>query len=277
MRLKEWITAIGLASALTVPSLAQPQTGEIRVSVKVPGTLKPVPGVQILVSGPWNPQGSPPLLVLPDNEEDLLAYLEELAAARGIIGGDLQISTICPRTYSIAPGTSAAAVTDAEGNATIPNLKMGKYVLKAGREGYVGVQPPQMATVIPPKSVSLEVTVDSGTPTSPVSLFLNPGATVSGRVVDASGAPVENACVQLGLVKQQKTGPTFIPGPRAITDSKGQYRLESVGPGEYVIRAKAPQSDAAITYFPGVREPEKATTLTVETGSDTVRTDFKLP
>jgi len=33
------------------------------------------------------------LLDLPDNEEDLLAYLEELAAQRGIIGGDLQILT----------------------------------------------------------------------------------------------------------------------------------------------------------------------------------------
>ena len=31
------------------------------------------------------------LLDLPDNEEDLLAYLEELAAARGIVGGELDI------------------------------------------------------------------------------------------------------------------------------------------------------------------------------------------
>jgi hypothetical protein len=215
--------------------------------------------------------------------QEVLAYLEELAAARGIIADDLQPAgrsgqITCPRSTSSAVKIdSPVAVTDAEGNATISNLKTGKYVLRAGREGYLGVLSPQTATAVAPKSASLEVTVDSGIPASQVSLFLNPSATVSGRIVDASGAPVGNACVQLGQRKQQRTGITFVPGPRSVTDSKGEYRLQYVSPGEYVIGARAAQSSGSIRYLPGVAELEKATTLTIEAGSDTVSIDFKLP
>ena len=73
------------------------------------------------------------------------------------------------------------------------------------------------------------------------------------------------------------SGTVFISGPRTTTDSKGQFRLQSVGPGNYVIRAQPAQSGATTIYFPGVREPEKATTFPGEAGSNTASIDFKLP
>ena len=188
MRITEWLTAVGLAAMLTSPLLAQAQAGTIRVRVRVPGTLAPVPGVQISLSGSGEQTSD-----LPDNEEDLLAFLEGLAAARGIIAGELEItvdhgattnrSLVCPSPANSAPKTtSPAAVTDAEGIATIPNLQPGTYRLSAGRDGYVGA-PLQKKTVVAPQSVSLEVAVDSGILASQVSLFLTPAASVSGRVV----------------------------------------------------------------------------------------------
>jgi Carboxypeptidase regulatory-like domain len=284
MRVKEWLAAVGLSAVLTVPTLAQAQTGTLRVSVKVPATLTPVPGVQISLT-PLQVVSGETLLDLPDNEEDLLAYLQELAAQRGILGGELQVSTghsgqttslslICPRSStSPAKIASPSAVTDADGNATIPNLKSGRYELRAGREGYLAVLPPQASSAVAARSVSAEVTLDSAR-VSETSLFLNPAATVNGRIVDRNGVPVVDACVQLVQVGH---GTGLTPGPRARTDNDGTYRLQDVSPGVYAIRAQAAQPSAVIGYFPGVIGLEKATSLSIQAGSDTVNIDFKLP
>ena len=286
MRVREWLTAAAMAAVLAVPGLAQSQTGTLRVSVRAPGTLAPVPGVQIAALVPGVPL---PSVDLPDNEEELLAYLEELAAVRGIISGDLEIITghsgqattvsmICPRLdTSPAKIPSPAAVTDADGNATIANLKPGRYILHAGREGYIALLPPQAATARAAKSVSSTVEVYAASPTPQATLFLNPAATVSGRITSANGTPVANACVQLGLVSRQATGTTLKPGPRALTDNNGEYRLQLVSPGEYALRVQPAAASASIRYLPGVADPEKATVLSIEAGSNTVGIDLKIP
>jgi hypothetical protein len=283
MRVREWLTAAALAGVLTVSGLAQAQTGALRISVKVPGTLAPVPGAQIALTALQN---SGNLLDLPNNEADLLAYLERLAAARGIppsnvifvSHGGQAISSSTANCNGPSPSSariaSPAAVTDADGIAVIPNLKPGNYAVRVGREGYLGILSPESFAPIAPSVVSSDVVV-SGTVATQVALYLNPAATVSGRVADASGAPVVNACVMLGLMRQQQSGTTFVPGPRALTDDKGNYQLQSVGPGEYAIRAELPSS--VIWYYPGVADLERTTELSVEAGSNTVGIDLKLP
>jgi hypothetical protein len=292
MRLREWLTAGSLAAVLVVPVLAQTQTGVLRISVKVPGTLAPVPGVQIALSGPR----ALTLLDLPDNEADLLAYLEALAAARGIAASartasaNIQpiIVTRSGQTISAAPapwcaGATAAlervvapiAVTDADGIAVIPNLKPGNYAVRVGREGYLGVPWSPESVTPAPSVVSSEIEV-SGTVATQIALYLNPAATVSGRITDANGAPVINACVMLGIRRQQNSGAEFLPGQGAMTDDKGNYQVQSVGLGKYAIRVR-PAASSAILYYPGVADLEKATELSIEAGSNTVGIDLKLP
>src|SRR5215471_3795381 len=122
MRIRKWLAATG-ALVLMVPTIAQAQTGSIQISVKVPGTLAPVPGVQIQLT-PLQHLSGETLLDLPDNEDDLLAYLQQLAAARGITG-DVQISTYgaqttnlslrCPRSSTSPASIAPTAVTDVQG------------------------------------------------------------------------------------------------------------------------------------------------------------------
>jgi hypothetical protein len=274
MRIGESLFVGGLVTLLATSALAQAQTGVVRVSVKVPGTLTPVPDVQILLEGVQNPP--PGLLDLPDNEQDLLAYLEELAAARGIVTGTNSTSMRCP-----GPGVSSAkiaapqAVTDAAGNATIQNLNPGKYVLRAAREGFLGVPERTSITALAPSTITSSVVVESGILSTPVSLFLNPAATVSGRVVDANNTPVVNACVVLGLVRTDNAGKTFVSGPRAFTDNMGEYQLQSVSPGEYAVRVHS-QTRFGITYLLG-EDLDKATLLSIQPGTNAVGIDFKLP
>jgi hypothetical protein len=232
------------------------------------------------------------LLDLPDNEKDLLAYLEKLAAARGIvtvsrdnvqIGGayvntQRSLPTTCYSSMASPPQIVAPkAVTDANGNATIQNLKAGTYFLRAGLDGFLGVLPPEPGNAVAPNFVSSTLIVDSGTSSAQASLFLNPAATVSGRVVDANGAPVTNACVLLELARSEKTGKIYVPGPRAPTDNNGEYRLRSVSPGEYTVLVQSTLTPSSIAYFPGVTDRESASLLSIQAGVDAVNIDLKLP
>jgi virginiamycin B lyase len=58
------------------------------------------------------------------------------------------------------------------------------------------------------------------------------GATLSGTVTDATGTPVRSAFVRAKNAKNQIT--TIV-----LTDSRGQYRFESLSPGAYKIEATA--------------------------------------
>jgi hypothetical protein len=188
------------------------------------------------------------------------------------------VSMTCnPTVVSPAKIVAPKAVTDANGNATIQNLSPGTYSLRAGLDGFLGV-PPSETTAVAPSIISSTIIVGSGAPfPNPVSLFLNPAATVSGRIVDASGAPIVNACVLLEMVRSTKTGRVFIPGPRASTDNNGEYRLQSVSPGDYTVRVQSALAPSILTYFPGVTDREKATALSIQAGIDAVNIDFKLP
>jgi len=70
------------------------------------------------------------LLDLPDNEEDLLAYLEELAAQRGIIGGELEIltdgfrSSYLPNRNEIAEIRIVNTSFDAAGGGSGPRIEI---------------------------------------------------------------------------------------------------------------------------------------------------------
>ena len=281
MRIRESLVAAGLIALVASSAPAQARNGMIRVGVKVPGTLAPVAGVQISLEPPS--QGSA-LLDLPDNEADLLAYLEHLAGARGItsnIAGGGLATTIevpgsmrCPGSVSSTKSAVLQVVTDADGNATIQNLLPGRYVVRAGREGFLGLLEPDSFTALAPSTASSSVVVESDKSAS-VSLFLNPASTVSGRVVDANNTPVVNACVVLGLVRTDTSGKIFVPGPRAFTDNKGEYQVLSVSPGEYAVRVLT-QTPPTFTYLL-VEDLDKATLLSVQPGTNAVSIDFKLP
>ena len=285
MRIRESLVAAGLIALVASSAPAQARNGMIHVGVKVPGTSAPVAGVQISLEPP-RPADSPSgLLDLPDNEAELLAYLEHLAAARGITidysaGGGLATaiqvagSMRCPGPVSSTRSAVLQAVTDADGNATIQNLLPGRYVVRAGREGFLGLLEPGTFTALAPSTASSSVVVESDKPAS-VSLFLNPASTVSGRVVDANNTPVVNACVVLGLVRTDTSGKIFVPGPRAFTDNKGEYQVLSVSPGEYAVRVLT-QTPPAFTYLLA-EDLDKATLLSVQPGTNTVGIDFKLP
>jgi hypothetical protein len=96
--------------------------------------------------------------------------------------------------------------------------------------------------------------VAAARPADDVVVRLWPAATLAGRVTDTAGEGAIGARVELYSAVYTGLGLRWIrsAGQLAKTDDRGEYRLEGLKPGDYVLsvrRATASDSDAA-TFFP---------------------------
>ncbi len=161
-------------------------------------------------------------------------------------------------------------VTDGQGAFRVDALPPGEYTAAFTSSGFEG--PPRDSAARRPFRV---------TGGSPVRLdaSLTPLARVSGRVIDAAGAPVAGAMVQL------------LGGPVAYNESsgkEGRFSFDRVSAGRYVLwtqppRNRKPQSSTADeriawlnTFFPGVADAQAATRLVVRAGSELWNQDIRL-
>jgi protocatechuate 3,4-dioxygenase beta subunit len=124
----------------------------------------------------------------------------------------------------------------------------GQYTLIArtgsGQRGAVAA-----AAAMPPEWSATDLVVD-GNDRTDLALTVRPGPTVSGRLVfeGASSAPVDPAGLNLSLV-----GTAPIPGVastfRAAVQPEGSFRVPSLAPGSYVVRAEAAASADGARWF----------------------------
>jgi len=106
-----------------------------------------------------------------------------------------------------------------------------------------------------------------------------PTASMSGRVRDvgSSTTPASTPLfrVALGKISYREGRRTFTQHVSAPVDSAGNYQMQNVNPGEYYLRAEVPLSSVA-TYYPGTRDVDTATVITVGAGQQIVGIDFDL-
>jgi hypothetical protein len=159
------------------------------------------------------------------------------------------------------------AVTDSQGKFSLSPLPAGRYIPMAERTGFVMLR----------DSVGLRtasVQLRAGESKDDFTIKLAPGGTISGRVVDADGEPVESVWVTVeGL-----TG-TF---RRAQTDDEGQFRLGGLAPGRYRLLASSPElqlppeirtdgtveTNNAATYYPSSLTRRGAGRIEVKPGGE---------
>jgi len=83
------------------------------------------------------------------------------------------------------------------------------------------------------------------------------GATISGRVRDASGQPMPNVRVRVVRVAYHRDGYAVLQDASSIssarTDERGEYQIFPVPPGEYYLVAAAASGTRTVrTFYPGV-------------------------
>lgn len=144
-------------------------------------------------------------------------------------------------------GPAGPLATDAEGRATLTHQTPGVHGFRLQGQGGVrmfggGGMRMAMARSVggegaPPEEPWVEVTVAEGG-THEVELRAPERARVVGRVREG-GRPLSGATVRL-RAKDGDDMPFFDGGPKADTDGQGEYALENVAVGEYVLSVSHP-------------------------------------
>ena len=172
---------------------------------------------------------------------------------------------------------SYGTFTDTDGKFTLAQIPAGNYTVRVEKTGFVA---PTGGFGGQSNSLNLR----PGDKSEGLKLKLQPAGSISGRVLDPDGEPVEGCTVGL----QQATG----MGNSATTDEKGRYRIGGLAPGKYLVGATsnnnmfpfAPEirTDGtkeihlAATYFPGVTDAKSAQRVSVGPAAEVTGIDIRL-
>jgi hypothetical protein len=137
---------------------------------------------------------------------------------------------------------SKALVTGPDGQFEIGGLLAGSYSLGANKAGFAD----RRVGATPISSVQV------GPDTSPVVIKLIPFGKIAGRVVDSDGEPVPNLNVEALSRVLQMGHATWQPGGAATTDEGGNFVLDALQPGQYLVVVHEQQ------VYPGLAGDDRA-------------------
>jgi hypothetical protein len=124
----------------------------------------------------------------------------------------------------------ASVLTDFEGSFKFEGLAAGTTYLTARKPGFFAEQELNNDAGPP---LSVEVGPNAGT----VSLKLVPEGTISGKVVDAEGQPVEDLPVVVYVQRIMDGTKHRVQQNRTTTDADGHFKIATLQPGTYFLAA----------------------------------------
>ena len=168
-------------------------------------------------------------------------------------------------------------VTDHAGRFRFPSLFPGEYTLSVRKNGFHGFRGPNSRTW----QDFLSVTIPPGQAVNDLALTMQPGSVISGHITDEEGEPM--AYVQVSALKWVYANHRrqLRPIGTAATDDQGSYRIFSLEPGHYVVRANVAGEGGqmkmhyAPAYFPDSASPLEASPVALRAGDQAVA-DFRM-
>src|SRR5215471_476628 len=131
-------------------------------------------------------------------------------------------------------GTRDSTTADNDGRFTFTGLPPGRYTMTANKEGFAFD-----LLVLP------GVIVAAGQ-TATTTIEMQRAAIIVGDVRDEQGNP--RAGMQMHVLRKMKTGGTDPqPGPGPKTNDLGEFRIDRLLPGEYLVLAMPPDTRASGT------------------------------
>lgn len=128
----------------------------------------------------------------------------------------------------------AGAATNANGQWSVSGLLCEPVTLVAKHPGFF-----DGAYKTGHSPTASNVQLVSGTPSTDLKIELIPEGAISGRVQDANGNPIEFADVEASQFAVSHGRREFRGGPGTVTNGRGEFRIDGVGPGRYVVCAKS--------------------------------------
>jgi protocatechuate 3,4-dioxygenase beta subunit len=185
------------------------------------------------------------------------------------------------------------ATTDQDGRFVFNALAPGEYRVDVQKTGF--------ASTLDPTTRPRTYTVAAGQALDSISIILQKGAVISGKVLDQKGEPVTDARL-MALRRITPPGdsaalPRLIPAPMQgpqQTNDIGEYRVTGLPPGEYFLAASpralgfaGPGAASTIgngggaltpttTYYPGTADQAGAQAITVAAGAEVSNIVFTL-
>jgi len=198
---------------------------------------------------------------------------------RGLPFADVRLFT------EVGPRQSWAARADNDAQYEFRDLPAGRYQLIAAKSGFGPVATDGQTANRGPASIPMiGVTLADGEQRERVDIRLLRWGTLSGRVLDERGDPLQGARVDLLRPRYEAGRRRLMPAASAtaLTDDLGRYRLSGLPPGQYIVSASVgdPQSmdlpGYTRTYYPGTTNPAQAQFVSIGLGQDQVGIDCTL-
>jgi hypothetical protein len=209
-------------------------------------------------------------------EAQLEGLAVDLSTGEPLAGVQVRLFSIPGDTESRAYG----ALSDRGGRFSIGRMQAGTYVCLGEKSGYVAMR--KNGSAFP------NVTVKAGEHQTGFKLELMPRSTISGRVLDENGDPMQNISVRAKPLSPDAPAALLLTGEDASTDDRGEYRLR-VSPGRFLVQATfagatrseirtdgAPPVAYTPTFHPGTPVSDRATPVEVAAGADVRGIDIRM-
>ena len=165
-------------------------------------------------------------------------------------------------TEAVGSSKPMKFVTATRGLFLFEKLPPGRYVLFADCPGYGRTEFGSRGNPLAGITLSLV----EGQQMDDLAFGLAPAATIAGKVIDAAGDAVARATVLALQAMYQRGKKEYIPLASAVSDSSGDYKLENLSAGGYVLAAND-GSGATTTWYPNSAIPSGADLITVTAGA----------
>ena len=244
--------------------------------------------MSICLATPWTSTAQP---------RDTAAAARATAVISGVVVSDDEDGRPVRRvrvTCSGGDSGNATAITDDRGRFQFPGLRAGRYTLSATKDAWV----PTSYGAKRPKRPGSAIPISPGQSTHVVIRMLR-GSVITGVVLDQNHQPAAQTAVSaMRYVWQNGERRLAAEGAGGVADDRGVYRIFSLPPGEYVVRAAAQESainasatelrvmdernanersvSFAPTFYPGTAVATQAATVTVGRAEERTGIDFSL-
>jgi beta-lactamase regulating signal transducer with metallopeptidase domain len=191
--------------------------------------------------------------------EEVLQEALDAAGAAGV-GPGFPLFQEAVNQFRAGSAARFTAVSDKDGRFAIRNVLPGEYRIRPEREGFFA----DLAGDGQRVTVNLNQTVET-------TVSLTEGAVLSGRVLDPTGRPVQDAVVDALALSYENGFPVLRPALTKTTDDLGEFRIFWLTPGQYYLQASMPLLPTALpntmrTLYPGSISVVGATPVTARAG-----------
>ncbi len=216
---------------------------------------------------------------VPRETSTIAGTVLDAVSQRPLKGADVRLRSLPTDSGMASVPRSGSTSTDADGRFVFNGVTPGRYVVMASRDGYVSNRGDNF------RLRGELLSVAPGQHVNDIVVRLLPDGAIAGHVINEAGKALRDVSV-LAMKSSYPHGRRELQDvAHAVTNDAGEYRIESLAPGKYFIRAKPPTSLKAKPgrqkayvpiYYPAASDQAHSVALVLRAGEELVGIDMTL-